>query len=177
MPLVVVGAALSIPDLFLFKNPRPPIHFFCSSAYYSFIIVMKWGAAATVVCLASLCGAGAFTAAPPAAVAPSSSSSRSSSSSTRLYTMLDRRTGKSQLDPAVIDRFASLPFPPGKILAEYVWVDADGNCRSKTRTLAAEKVRGTSEESQWLVSSGCRSRWLKCNLARFTTRFRFLPYF
>jgi glutamine synthetase len=49
-------------------------------------------------------------------------------------------TGRSQLDPAVIDRYDSLPFPADKILAEYVWVDADGGTRSKTRTLPAAKV-------------------------------------
>jgi glutamine synthetase len=54
--------------------------------------------------------------------------------------MLDRQTGKSQLDPAVIARYADLSYPEDTILAEYVWVDAEGNTRSKTRTLPAKKV-------------------------------------
>jgi glutamine synthetase len=49
-------------------------------------------------------------------------------------------TGRSQLDPAVVDRFNALPFPADKILAEYVWCDAEGNTRSKTRTLPSAKV-------------------------------------
>jgi len=59
---------------------------------------------------------------------------------TALNVVLESTTGRSQLDPDVIDRYGSLPFPKDKILAEYVWVDAVGNTRSKTRTLAAEKV-------------------------------------
>ena len=54
--------------------------------------------------------------------------------------ILDQKTGRSQLDPAVIDRYNSLAFPEDTLLAEYVWVDADGNTRSKTRTLPAKKV-------------------------------------
>jgi glutamine synthetase len=54
---------------------------------------------------------------------------------------LNRVTGQSQLDPAVIQRYADLPMPPDTVLAEYVWVDADGNTRSKTRTLPPAKVR------------------------------------
>jgi hypothetical protein len=41
----------------------------------------------------------------------------------------------------VIDRYDRLPYPAETILAEYVWVDAVGNTRSKTRTLPASKVR------------------------------------
>jgi hypothetical protein len=54
---------------------------------------------------------------------------------------LDRLTGRSQLDPVVVDRYNAIPYPKDLILAEYVWVDADGKCRSKTRTLPAKKVR------------------------------------
>jgi hypothetical protein len=61
-------------------------------------------------------------------------------SATPLYFTLNRETGKSQLDPSVIDRYNDLPFPSEKVLAEYVWVDAAGNCRSKTRTLPIDKV-------------------------------------
>jgi glutamine synthetase len=65
--------------------------------------------------------------------------SRKSSSS--LNAVLGKVTGQSSLDPAVIDRYNALPFPADVILAEYVWVDADGATRSKTRTLPAAKVR------------------------------------
>lgn len=54
---------------------------------------------------------------------------------------LDRLTGRSQLDPVVVDRYNAIPYPKDLILAEYVWVDADGKCRSKTRTLPSKKVR------------------------------------
>jgi hypothetical protein len=67
---------------------------------------------------------------------------RSTSSTTSLQVgLLIRETGKSQLDPAVIAKYDALPFPKDMVLAEYVWVDADGNTRSKTRTLPAKKVR------------------------------------
>jgi hypothetical protein len=54
--------------------------------------------------------------------------------------VLAPKTGTSSLDPAVIDKYNALPFPAGTILAEYVWCDAVGNTRSKTRTLPASKV-------------------------------------
>jgi glutamine synthetase len=54
--------------------------------------------------------------------------------------VLTSQTGKSSLDPLVIQRYDALPYPKDKVLAEYVWVDADGNLRSKTRTLPADKV-------------------------------------
>lgn len=60
--------------------------------------------------------------------------------STALQNSLKRETGRSQLDPAVIERYNALPFPADTILAEYVWVDAVGATRSKTRTLPAKKV-------------------------------------
>ena len=55
--------------------------------------------------------------------------------------ILSKKTGQSSLDPAVIDKYASLGFPKDSVLAEYVWVDAKGDTRSKTRTLPAAKVR------------------------------------
>jgi glutamine synthetase len=70
--------------------------------------------------------------------ASSSSSALQGSASTT--TALPRVTGQSQLDPTVVDRYNSIPYPSDVILAEYVWVDADGNTRSKTRTLPAAKV-------------------------------------
>ena len=54
--------------------------------------------------------------------------------------ILSSQTGQSSLDPAVVDRYNALPWPEDKVLAEYVWVDAVGNTRSKTRTLSPSKV-------------------------------------
>jgi hypothetical protein len=115
------------------------------------LVIMKWSAAAIVFAVVSV-PSGAFVVPTPQTSSSTVATKRiggpgvvvarsSTSSSTHLFTILDRKTGQSQLDPAVLDRFMALPFPPDKILAEYVWVDADGNTRSKTRTLAAEKVR------------------------------------
>jgi len=50
------------------------------------------------------------------------------------------RTGQSQLDAAVVDRYNAIPYPKSVILAEYVWVDAKGECRSKTRTLPSVDI-------------------------------------
>lgn len=90
------------------------------------------------------------------AFAPSSRGSAAArlSSSTILYSggVLNRVTGQSQLDPAVVQRYMDLPMPADTVLAEYVWVDADGACRSKTRTLPAAKVR--SFESTLMMSWG-----------------------
>ena len=55
--------------------------------------------------------------------------------------VLESVTGRSQLDPAVIAKYNALPYPEDTILAEYVWVDAEGSTRSKTRTLPKSKVR------------------------------------
>jgi hypothetical protein len=73
-----------------------------------------------------------------AAFAPSISKARQHSS---LSAVLGGETGRSQLDPTVIARYNDLPFPADQVLAEYVWVDADGATRSKTRTLPPKKVR------------------------------------
>ena len=85
-----------------------------------------------------------FTLATIALVASSASAfapRASQRASSALANSLQRETGRSQLDPAVIERYNALPFPEETILAEYVWVDAVGNTRSKTRTLPAKKVR------------------------------------
>lgn len=79
----------------------------------------------------------AMTAAGVSAFAPPSVSR----ANTALEGILSKQTGVSAMDPAVVDRYNALEFPADKILAEYVWVDADGNTRSKTRTLPASKVR------------------------------------
>jgi len=78
-------------------------------------------------------------------------SRRSSSSSTSSLhmTLLSTQTGKASLDADVVDRYASLPFPKDKILAEYVWMDAVGNLRSKTRTLNPSKAESVDSLPQW----------------------------
>jgi len=63
--------------------------------------------------------------------------------------VLGKATGKSSLDPAVIERYNSLPYPDDTILAEYVWVDADGNTRSKTRTLPSAKAETVEALPKW----------------------------
>jgi glutamine synthetase len=69
--------------------------------------------------------------------------------STSLNAVLSQQTGQSALDPAVIARYGALGFPEGKILAEYVWVDAVGNTRSKTRTLPAAKGKSIDTLPKW----------------------------
>ena len=85
----------------------------------------------------------------PAGRSSVASSSSSSSSILRMANHLEIQTGRSQLDTAVINRFNSLPFPPDKILAEYVWVDAKGECRSKTRTLPASRGKAVDALPRW----------------------------
>ena len=58
-------------------------------------------------------------------------------------------TGISPLDPNVIAKYDALPFPDEKILAEYVWVDAVGNTRSKTRTLPSSKAESIASLPCW----------------------------
>jgi len=99
---------------------------------------MKYSAA--VVFLAATC-ASAFHS--PAAL------TRSSQSSALQMAVLSSQTGKSSLDPAVIDKYNALPFPSDQILAEYVWVDAVGNTRSKTRTLLASKIKTIADLPKW----------------------------
>jgi len=72
-----------------------------------------------------------------------------STSTTALNMLMPRTTGQSPLDPSVISKYDSLPFPSDKIMAEYVWVDAEGNTRSKTRTLPAEKANDVSSLPKW----------------------------
>lgn len=52
---------------------------------------------------------------------------------------MQRVTGKSAFESGVLDRYMSLP-QHGKIQAEYVWIDAIGKTRSKTRTLEKAKI-------------------------------------
>jgi len=58
-------------------------------------------------------------------------------------------TGQSPIDPTVIAKYDSLAFPDDVILAEYVWVDAVGNTRSKTRTLPKDKADSVDSLPQW----------------------------
>jgi len=88
--------------------------------------------------LASIATASAF--------APSPVNPRAASS---LNVVLNKMTGQSALDPSVIDKYDSLSFPDGKIMAEYVWVDADGNTRSKTRTLTPDKAEAVENLPKW----------------------------
>jgi len=62
---------------------------------------------------------------------------------------LELTTGKAQLDHSVIDRFNELPYPAEKVLAEYVWVDAKGETRSKTRTLPASRAKAVDTLPRW----------------------------
>jgi glutamine synthetase len=71
------------------------------------------------------------------------------STTTALNGVLTKETGRSSLDPAVIARYDALPFPSDTILAEYVWVDAVGNTRSKTRTLSAAKGKSVDTLPKW----------------------------
>jgi len=48
-------------------------------------------------------------------------------------------TGKTALDPVSKQSFDGLKLDPSKLRAEYVWIDAIGNTRSKTRTLPSSK--------------------------------------
>merc|ERR1719298_198371 len=43
------------------------------------------------------------------------------------------------MDPLVLDKYMALPVS-GKIQAEYLWLDADGDVRSKCRTVDAAKA-------------------------------------
>lgn len=65
------------------------------------------------------------------------------------YEPLSVQTGKSSLDTAVIDKYNALPMPQDKVLAEYVWVDAKGECRSKTRTLPLSKTSSVDDLPKW----------------------------
>lgn len=95
---------------------------------------MKIAAAFSFFCV----GASAFA---PIQLTTTTRGATSSNSAMFMAGPLNRQTGRSQLDPQVISKYDSLEFPKEVVLAEYVWVDADGSTRSKTRTLPAEKVR------------------------------------
>jgi glutamine synthetase len=91
----------------------------------------------TALFLASVSTATAF--APSSAARPATS----------LSAVLAKITGQSALDPSVIAKYDALPFPDGKVLAEYVWIDAVGNTRSKTRTLPPNKTVSPETLPKW----------------------------
>jgi len=68
---------------------------------------------------------------------------------TALNGVLQKTTGQSSMDPSVIDKYNALAYPEDLILAEYVWVDAVGNTRSKTRTLPAAKAESVESLPKW----------------------------
>jgi len=96
---------------------------------------MKFSAA---IFLAAVSATAAFS---PSAIAPRASTS--------LNVLMPRSTGQSPLDPAVIAKYDSLSFPDDQIMAEYVWVDALGNTRSKTRTLTPDKAEAVENLPKW----------------------------
>mmetsp|Transcript_29217 Transcript_29217/g.67036 ORF Transcript_29217/g.67036 Transcript_29217/m.67036 type:complete len:291 (-) Transcript_29217:1810-2682(-) len=63
--------------------------------------------------------------------------------------LLPAVSGLSAFDANIILKYEALTFPEGKVLAEYVWIDASGNCRSKTRTLPANKVTRVDLLPKW----------------------------
>lgn len=81
------------------------------------------------------------------AFAPSPAFNRGSTS--LQMSVLSTQTGQASLDPAVTARYNALEFPSDQILAEYVWVDADGNTRSKTRTLPVAKAESPETLPKW----------------------------
>lgn len=99
---------------------------------------MKLSAALATITVGTV---SAFTAAPAFKTLKSSSALNGS--------IMDVTSGKASLDPAVVERFNSLPFAPNKVLAEYVWVDAKGELRSKTRTLTVEKSKAVESLPKW----------------------------
>jgi glutamine synthetase len=92
----------------------------------------------TAVFLSALSTASAF--------APSNNAKFSTSLNAVL---LPKTTGQSALDPNVIAKYDSLAFPEDSVLAEYVWVDGEGNTRSKTRTLTADKTQSVDQLPKW----------------------------
>jgi glutamine synthetase len=100
---------------------------------------MKLGLIFTSCALAST--ASAFSPAPFVASGRTSSSLNGN--------LLSTETGKASLDPAVFSRYSDLPYPVDRVTAEYVWVDAVGNTRSKTRTLPAAKAKKLETLPKW----------------------------
>jgi len=84
-----------------------------------------------------------------AAFAPMQQAARPSTSLGMVDAILKKHTGQASLDPSVVAQYASLPLPTDKVLAEYVWVDAVGNTRSKTRTLPTDRTKAVEDLPKW----------------------------
>ena len=118
-------------------------HHYVNTMILSTASLLSWLLTASTVAVAS-----SFVVPTPTGTAElllrrTSTPATSSTSTTQLGAgvVLESVTGRSQLDPAVIAKYNALPYPEDTILAEYVWVDAEGSTRSKTRTLPKSKVR------------------------------------
>lgn len=71
------------------------------------------------------------------------------STSLNMADILKKATGQAALDPSVVAQYASLALPTDKVLAEYVWADAVGNTRSKTRTLPTDRTKAVEDLPKW----------------------------
>lgn len=83
-----------------------------------------------------------------AAFAPVQQAARPSTS-LNMADILKKATGQAALDPSVVAQYASLALPTDKVLAEYVWADAVGNTRSKTRTLPTDRTKAVEDLPKW----------------------------
>ena len=63
-------------------------------------------------------------------------------------TCLQRTTGLANMDQNVLNRYLNLE-QRGKIQAEYVWIDAVGQVRGKTRTMDASKAKSVADLPDW----------------------------
>jgi glutamine synthetase len=103
----------------------------------------------TASAVAMLTGSAVMAFAPSTLQSKAFLTSRSTTTTTSLFGVLESTTGQAQLDPIVLDRYSNLPYPKDLILAEYVWVDAVGATRSKTRTLPAAKGKSVDTLPKW----------------------------
>lgn len=88
-------------------------------------------------------------------------SRRSLSRGISMMEPLERVTGKSSMDVGILNRYLSLD-QHDKIQAEYVWIDAVGKTRCKTRTLEKSRVANMD-----VVSSFFLNLSLKCSALTF----------
>mmetsp|Transcript_37085 Transcript_37085/g.81230 ORF Transcript_37085/g.81230 Transcript_37085/m.81230 type:complete len:418 (-) Transcript_37085:314-1567(-) len=83
------------------------------------------------------------------AFAPSAHTAASRPTTALNAEILKKTTGQAALDPNVVAQYAALALPTDKVLAEYVWVDAEGNTRSKTRTLPTDRTKAVEDLPKW----------------------------